>query len=181
MKISQCFKMAIAAFILAAGAAQAQGTGLSYGGYSVGYMNVSRTGKADANGIAFSGSFKMSESIFAAGQIAALSGLDRGRIGLGYRHPLAENTDVFVIGSLARNTGFAQGWGGAVGVGLNTLIAPKLQAQLMSTKTSLNNSGSEQETSVSLSYTLSKDLALRARAMSAANTHGYELSIGSSF
>lgn len=181
MKISKFFKVASAALLLAGGLAHAQDSGLSYGGYSIGYMNVSRTGMADANGIVFSGSFKLSESIFAAGQIAALSGLDRGRIGLGYRHPVAQNTDVFVIGSLARNTGFAKDWGSALGVGINTLIVPKLQAQLMSTRTSLRTNGSEQETSVGLSYTFTKDLALRARAMSADKTHGYEISIGSSF
>lgn len=177
-----------AAYVVAftfAGAAQAQpqgqGTSLSYGGYNVGYMSVSRSGLKDASGIAFSGSFKLSESLFAAGQIAALSGLNRGRVGLGYRYPLANGTDLFVIGSLARNTGFAKDWGNAVGVGLNTLIAPGLQAQLVSTKTTLQNSASEQETAVSLSYTLTQGISLRARAMTANNTKGYEISIGSSF
>jgi hypothetical protein len=184
MKIAQYIKGFATALTILLGtcAAQAQGTGLSYGGYSVGYMNLSRTGMADTSGVAFSGSFQINDNFFAAAEVAALSSMNRGRVGLGFRYPIAKTADAFVIAGAARNTNFDNGWGNAFSVGANMLIAPSWQAQLMSTNTNLNSvPGHEQETSVSLGYSMTKDLVLRARALKSTNANGYELSIGSKF
>lgn len=171
--------------VMCAGLAHAQSTDLSYSGYSVGYIHTTRSASTDLGGVNFSGSFKLNDTFFAAGNMAAQNEVNRGRIGLGLHAPVPmaalKDVDLYAIVGAARNTTLYTGSGSYFSAGAKTMLAPKWELDLMGTYTDINSKGIEKETSVSLGYSLSKDLVLRARSFNSSGVQGYELGLGSRF
>jgi hypothetical protein len=178
--LNKKFLFGIAALSFAM-ASSAQSNNFSYSGYSIGYMHTNRLSSSDSNGINFSGSFKMTENLFASANVLAQSDIYRGKVGLGVRAPVASNIDVYAIGGVARNTNFDKDWGAALTLGGKTMLAPKLELNLGGSYVNLNTNSTEKEIFASLGYALSKDLVIRTRSFRATGVQGYELSLGSQF
>jgi hypothetical protein len=167
------------------GIAQAQSTGLSYSGYSIGHIHTTRATASDTAGINFSGSFKINDTFFAAANVAAQKAINGGKIGVGFHVPAPvdalKNVDLYAIAGVARNTNYNTGWGPTVSAGAKTMLSPQWELNFQSAYTDLNTTGHERETSLSLGYLLTRDLIVRARSFRATNSQGYELAIGSHF
>jgi hypothetical protein len=184
MKTSKTTKfIASAVLLLSLGAAHAQGSGLSYSGYNIGYLNTNRFAASDTDGANFSGSFALTDTLFAQANVAALKSIGAGKVGLGIHAPVPsmKNTDVYAIAGVARNTNYNKGWGSNLTLGAKSLLSPKWELNMYGSYTDLNTYGLEREASIGIGYIVAKDLILRARSFRSTSGQGYEFGVGSRF
>lgn len=186
MKLHRASQLLFGLFAMVCmGAAHAQGTGLSYSGYSIGHIHTTRASASDTAGLNFSGSFKINDTFFAAANVLAQKDINGGKVGLGFHvpapFPALKNVDLYAIAGVARNTNYNRGWGPTISAGAKTMLSPQWELNFVNSYTDLNTSGHERETSLSLGYLLTRDLIVRARSFRATNSQGYEIAVGSQF